>query len=70
MLNCRNPSTFLIQPLGGSAIHLVFIGRFPLDGWGLSWRKLQRQPGPAVLERKAQKLRVRRSIRATGWREL
>ena len=21
MLNCRNPSTFLIQPLGGSAIH-------------------------------------------------
>jgi hypothetical protein len=21
-LNCRNPSTFLIQPLGGSAIHL------------------------------------------------
>ena len=22
MLNCRDPSTFLIQPLGGSAIHL------------------------------------------------
>ena len=22
MLNCRNPSTFLIQPFGGSAIHL------------------------------------------------
>jgi hypothetical protein len=22
MLNCRNPSTFFIQPLGGSAIHL------------------------------------------------
>jgi hypothetical protein len=28
MLNCRNPSTFLIQPLGGSAIHLRFaVGR-------------------------------------------
>ena len=25
MLNCRNPSTFLIQPLGGSAIHLRFL---------------------------------------------
>jgi hypothetical protein len=22
MLNCRNPSSFLIQPLAGSAIHL------------------------------------------------
>jgi len=23
-LNCRNPNTFLIQPLGGSAIHFRF----------------------------------------------